>query len=367
MPGQSQPRADQDKRVFGYEPALDGLRAIAVLLVMAQHLGYVHAGGLGVDIFFVLSGYLITAILISEFSVTGTVSLKKFYARRALRILPAVILLLLVINICVSIFQPHKQASAVRWDSLGALFYIANWLRAFGHDIGILGNLWSLSIEEQFYLFWPLTLVFLLSRRLKSNLILLLILLTVVLVNLDRIYLYHGIQSFDRIYNGLDTRADALLIGCALGVAGVSFLSRRILAILGLIGAAFVSYVLFLGYPVPPDFQAAFGLTIGGTLFALGVAFALAALLSNSNNLFAKVLRLPPLVWSGRLSYGLYLWHFFVFAFVAGLFGAYQSRIIPIQIAATFLIAALSYYLLERPCLKLKKRFSIIKTRETVA
>ena len=197
--GRSQPQTEPSKRVFGYEPSLDGVRAIAVLLVMAQHLGYVHAGGLGVDIFFVLSGYLITAILVSEFSATGTVSLKKFYVRRALRILPAVILLLLVINICVSVFQTSRQAAAVRWDSLGALFYIANWLRAFGHDIGILGNLWSLSIEEQFYVFWPLTLLFLLSRRLQANLILLLILLAVVLVNLDRIYLYHGIESFYRI------------------------------------------------------------------------------------------------------------------------------------------------------------------------
>lgn len=363
MPGRSQPRTNQDKETFGYEPSLDGIRAIAVLLVMAQHLGYVHAGGLGVDIFFVLSGYLITAILVFEFSATGTVSLKKFYARRALRILPAVILLLLVINIFVSIFQTNRQASAVRWDSLGALFYIANWLRAFGHDIGILGNLWSLSIEEQFYLFWPVTLLFLLSRRASGNFILLLIGIGIVLINVDRVYLYHGMESFNRIYNGLDTRADALLVGCALGLAGVDFLSRRILEILGLVGAAFVTYVLFFGYPVPSDFQVLLGLTIGGTLFALAVAFALAALLANSNNLFAKVLRLPPLVWSGRLSYGLYLWHFFVFAFVAGSFGAYQARIIPIQIAATFLIAALSYYLLERPCLKLKNKFTVIKTR----
>ena len=164
----------------------------------------------------------------------------------------------------------------------------------------------------------------------------------------------------------MDTRADALLIGCALGGAGIGFLSRRLWAISGLIGAGFVSYVLFFAYPVPSEVQVPFGLTIGGTLFALGVAFALGALLANSNNLFAKVLRLPPLVWSGRLSYGLYLWHFFVFAFVAGLFGSYQPRIIPIQIGATFLIAALSYYLLERPCLKLKKKFSVIKTRDSL-
>src|SRR5689334_5933711 len=167
---------------------------------MAQHLGYVHAGGLGVDIFFVLSGYLITAILVSEFAATGGISFRNFYARRALRILPAALLLLIVINIFVAVFETSAHASRVRWDSLGALFYIANWLRAFGHDIGILGNLWSLSIEEQFYLLWPLILWFLLSRKFSTNQIIAIVVLAIVLVNVDRIYLYHGIESFNRIY-----------------------------------------------------------------------------------------------------------------------------------------------------------------------
>src|SRR5690349_3661001 len=116
--------APENRKAFGYEPALDGVRAIAVLFVMAGHLGLVYAGGLGVDIFFVLSGYLITAILVSEFSITGGISLKKFYARRALRILPAVILLLVVLNLLVATTQPREQAETFRWDSLGALFYI---------------------------------------------------------------------------------------------------------------------------------------------------------------------------------------------------------------------------------------------------
>jgi len=360
----AQARDQKSKKNFGYEPSLDGIRAIAVFLVMAQHLGYVHAGGLGVDIFFVLSGYLITAILVSEFAATNQISLKKFYARRGLRILPAVLLLLIVINIFVSVFETSAQTSRVRWDSLAALFYIANWLRAFGHDIGILGNLWSLSIEEQFYLIWPLTLLFLLSRKFRVNRILIVVAMAIVFVNLDRIYLYHGAESFDRIYNGLDTRADALLVGCALGLAGYEVFSARIWAILGLIGAAFVGYVLFFAYPVPGSVQVPFGLTIGGTLFAIGVAVFLAGILSNAQSIPAKLLRLPPLVWAGRLSYGLYLWHFFVFVFIAGWFRGNQPRLIPVQIAATFLIAAISYYFLERPCLKLKKKFSVVQTRE---
>lgn len=362
MPGRTQ--TNEDKKVFGYEPSLDGIRAIAVLLVMAGHLSLVYAGGLGVDIFFVLSGYLITAILLSESSATGRISLRKFYARRALRILPAVILLLVVLNAIVTIIETGEPAARFRWDSLGALFYIANWLRAFGLDLGILGHLWSLSIEEQFYFLWPITIAFLLSRKLSTNQILFIVGFAIVLVNLDRIYLYHGIESFNRIYNGLDTRADALLVGCALALSGYRFLSHRVFAVLGLIGAAFVSHVLFRSYPVPDDFQVPFGLTIGGTLFAVGVAFSLAAILANPQSIFANLLRLPPLVWTGRLSYGLYLWHFPVFTFVGGWFPSLQpAPLMLLKVAATFFCATLSYYLLERPCLKLKTKFSVVKTR----
>jgi peptidoglycan/LPS O-acetylase OafA/YrhL len=360
-------RSRDSTKIFGYEPALDGVRAVAVLLVMAGHLNLVYAGGLGVDIFFVLSGYLITAILVSEFSANGRISLKKFYARRALRILPAVILLLLVLNVFVAITQPRDEAATLRWDSLGSLFYIANWLRAFGRDLGILGHLWSLSIEEQFYFFWPITLAFLLSRKLSVNGITILVGLAVLLVNADRVYLYNGIQSFNRIYNGLDTRADALLVGCALGLSGYEFVSRRVWALLGLIGAAFVGYVLFRAYPVPSNLQVPFGLTIGGTLFALGVAFFLAAIFSNPESIFTKLLRSPPLVWTGRLSYGLYLWHFPVFTFVGGWFPEMQAaQLMAVKVIATFLCATISYYSLERPCLKLKKKFSVIKTRVSV-
>jgi len=358
------PGGTEVQKAFGYEPSLDGVRALAVLLVMAGHLNLVYAGGLGVDIFFVLSGYLITAILVSEFSATGRISLKKFYLRRALRILPAVILLLVVLNAIVAITQPREQAETFRWDSLGALFYVANWLRAFGRDLGIVGHLWSLSIEEQFYFFWPITLAFLLSRRLSVNQLLIIIGIGVVLVNADRIYLYHGFESFSRIYNGLDTRADALLVGCALGLSGYRFVSRRVLAALGLLGAAFVGHVLFRSYPVPADLLVPFGLTIGGTLFALGVAFALAAILANPKSIFAKLLRFPPLVWTGRLSYGLYLWHFPVFTFASSCFPVLQPvGLMALQVAGTFVCATLSYYLLERPCLKLKGKFSVIKTR----
>jgi peptidoglycan/LPS O-acetylase OafA/YrhL len=186
--------------------------------------------------------------------------------------------------------------------------------------------------------------------------------LAVLLVNVDRIYLYHGIESFNRIYNGLDTRADALLVGCALGLSGYEILPRRVFALLGLIGTAFVGYVLFRSYPVPANVQVPFGLTVGGTLFAVGVAFALAAILSNPQNIFVRMLRLPPLVWTGRVSYGLYLWHFPIFTLVAAwLPGVTPAGSLALKLFGTFLAATLSYYLAERPCLKFKKKFSVIE------
>ena len=372
MPRSKQSLSTNVRTTFGYEPALDGIRAIAVLLVMANHTGFFHAGRLGVDIFFVLSGYLITAILVSEFSANGRISLKKFYARRALRILPALILLLLVINICSAIFLTRNETTIIRWDSLGALFYIANWSRAFGRDLGVLGNLWSLSVEEQFYLFWPVALVFFLSCKFRANQIIAVASLAIILVNAERIYFYNAIpnqiDAFNRIFNGLDTRADALLIGCVLGLSGHEIFSRRVFAVLGLLGAMFALYILFMGDPVPGDLQILFDLTVGGTFFAIGVAFVFAAILSNPQTTFAKMLRLPPLVWIGRISYGLYLWHYFVFGFVAGWlrFRTRTSLDLPqltaLQVLATFLVATISYYLLERPCLDLKKKFSVIKT-----
>ena len=151
---------------LGYRRALDGLRGIAVLAVMSVHAGFNSRGGLiGVEIFFVLSGFLISCLLIEEWDQSNDISLKQFYLRRGLRLFPALVAMLLV----VSGYYWLNYSKAIAWpvtrDGLIALFYSTNWVRSFGlNGASLFGHTWTLSIEEQFYILWPLILLLLLRR-----------------------------------------------------------------------------------------------------------------------------------------------------------------------------------------------------------
>jgi peptidoglycan/LPS O-acetylase OafA/YrhL len=203
---------------LGYRPALDGLRACAVLPVLMFHGGAPGFGWgwVGVDLFFVLSGYLITRILLHEQAATGRIDLLGFYRRRALRLLPALALL------CVA-FLAYAAVIGIAWHGAREVFvvafYVGNWTRAFG--IGLpqyLGHTWSLAIEEQFYMLWPLLMIALAaSARVKAALRLVCAMLVAVIC--WRILLHVSGAHPDRLYNGTDTRADALLIGAALALA----------------------------------------------------------------------------------------------------------------------------------------------------
>src|SRR4051812_8790504 len=154
---------------LGRRPPLDGLRAVAILAVIGFHYGPTKVGGgyLGVDVFFVLSGFLITALLVQERENKGGISLPAFYLRRARRLLPALFIMLVAVAVYGAIY-PHRPESAHLWrDIAAAVFYVANWVHGLGHSLetGLLAHTWSLSVEEQFYLLWPATLVILLARR----------------------------------------------------------------------------------------------------------------------------------------------------------------------------------------------------------
>ena len=207
---------------LGHRPALDGLRAIAVLVVMAHH-GYVlgfRGGSIGVDIFFVLSGFLITSLLLEEWDRTEGISFGKFYLRRVLRLLPALLLLLFFVEVYALGVLRGPRLWEMQKAILAVLFYASNWFSIARPDgLGPLSHAWSLSIEEQFYLLWPPLLFLLLRSRLRMSLIAAVIVLLAGAAAVHRAFVWTGPESLWRIYNGLDTRIDELLAGCGLAAA----------------------------------------------------------------------------------------------------------------------------------------------------
>src|ERR1700722_802034 len=207
-----------------YEPSLDGLRAIAVTSVVVYHANdaLLPGGWAGVDVFFVLSGFLISTLLLKEVSTFNTINLRKFYTRRALRLIPALACLIAVL-LPISWFSRHYKAQDF-YAIIMSVTYLMNWNRSFGWfpgDGGFLGHTWSLAMEEQFYLIWPGTLIFLTRRRRAAPF---LIFGLIALVFSWRLFLVYSGAGPERTYIGFDTHSDALFMGCA--IAFVLFGSR---------------------------------------------------------------------------------------------------------------------------------------------
>jgi peptidoglycan/LPS O-acetylase OafA/YrhL len=351
---------------FAHLAPLDGLRAIAVAAVMAFHTGagWAVGGFLGVDVFFVLSGFLITVLLVKEWQRRGTVSLRRFYARRALRLLPAVALLCAFLLIVGPVGTGAAARNALWKAVAGTLFYFQNWQQAF-HLIPILqltDHTWSLAIEEQFYLVWPALLIgamFLARRRgrhpLRAALALALVLAAV--SALLKIVMWSGAGSQARIYYGTDTRADSLLIGAALAIAyagGWLERARRQLPML----APVAMLIIIVTFGFAHDNSSRLYQDGGLTAFALVCGVLIGGLVLAPAGLLGRVLAVAPLVWLGRISYGLYLWHWPVFRYLhEARLGLSWGPTQLVRIAVTLAAATISYYLLERPMLRLRHRF----------
>ena len=317
---------------LGNVPALDGIRAIAILYVIAFHFFGVAGGATGVDIFFVLSGFLITTLLLEERARTGRIQLGAFYVRRARRLIPALAVAIAAYLIATAAVGEDRVMVAL----LGAS-YVANILMAAGstmfRESGLI-HLWSLAEEEQFYLLWPVLLLAVV--RIRRGLLLLV--LVYLLLSVSRAELFvHG-ASIQRIYDGPDTRATALIAGSILALYR---LQRGLLVgeWAGKVGAGALLFGALFGWAIAP------WPIIGQPVFEVGIALLIAAAVNETS--LASGLALGPLVWVGQRSYSLYLWQLPLGACAYVLGDGLLAT--GIALPLSFLCASLSYRFVEQP------------------
>jgi peptidoglycan/LPS O-acetylase OafA/YrhL len=352
--------------VFRHLPFLDGLRGIAILLVMVFHLRqHVLVGGfLGVDVFFVLSGFLITSLLVEEWDRTGAVSLKQFYLRRILRLFPALAALLAFWTLWAVTLPSWADKSRIPWALGVVVFYVSNWLQAYESSLIDFRNFtrpllhtWSLAIEEQFYLIWPVLLLFLLRRRLSVRALVASVLAgAAASAGLCAALWYAWDPRWQRVYYRSDTRADVLLIGCALGLLYTrDALPRSRGALMLLKATAALALVPMVALVLWADLTNAVLYQGGLAFFGLGVAAGMAVLLQEPPRWAVAILESRALVWIGQRSYGLYLWHWFLYKVADSEEWPQWHRIL-VRLLTSFAVAELSYNLVERPFLLRKDR-----------
>ena len=347
-----------------YMPGLDGLRALAVLAVIAYHeqLGWAPGGLLGVGVFFTLSGYLITDLLLGQWVRSGGLNLGDFWLRRARRLLPALFLMLAVVTAWITVVSPARLAS-LRGAVAGAATYSSNWYYIYTHSSyfarfappGPFDHLWSLAVEEQFYLVWPWVLLlgvyFLRGRR--PGAVRWLALPTLALAAgsaVAMLMLYHPGYDPTRIYEGSDTRACGLLVGAALAMIWPSRRTARtaLWTRVALDGAGFAGLAV-IGLMIWRVGQYS-AFTYQGGLVLLSVATAgTVAAVACPGSLVGVVLGWKPLRWIGVRSYGIYLWHFPVIILTSPANSAEDLPRAALQVAASIGIAALSWRFVEEP------------------
>jgi len=334
-------------------PGLDGVRALAVIAVIAFHeqLPVLPGGFLGVDVFFVLSGYLITDLLVTQWHQHGRLRLANFWARRGRRLLPALATMLVVVTAATAIIEP-SQLAALRPALLAAVTYSSNWWQALHHQSYFtqfgppppLQHLWSLAIEEQFYLVWPVLLIVLVSGCRSSRIRAGAAWLGAALSALATAAIYLPGADPSRVYYGTDTHSSALLIGSALALSwplqrlrALTADKARVADGLGLAGLALLGWAM--GHYRGDD----------RALYPAGLLIA--ALAAG-----AVVLGLPPLRWIGVRSYGIYLWHWPVIALTTAFLARSQSRPGPLiwaaEAALAVGLAAASWRWIEQPIIQ---------------
>ena len=349
-----------------YSKPLESLRAFAVLSVMVMHAGLPFGGGYGVQIFFVLSGFLITKLLILEFSETGRISVKDFFRRRALRLLPALWFMFLVVSLYAITIAPEPFGRATLWGVFYGFFYISNWAQAFPAFfpwgwLGLIGQTWSLAVEVQFYLIWPFILLCLLPLKNRRAIAIMLVFIAAIMAIYSALIFNFG-APLSYINNATDTNIDGLLLGSALAFYLSAAGNRHTLPSWAAIAAVFIAYlieiqIINLGLFTDP-------VKGGRLLVEILAAISIWSLMSPSSFATSLIFEFPLIVYIGRISYGLYLWHFPIYVSMEAshLFDNNKPIDLFLKLALPFIFAGFSYRFLERPILA---RWSLINKKKS--
>jgi peptidoglycan/LPS O-acetylase OafA/YrhL len=366
--------------------ALDGLRAFALLIIIGYHFGVARfqGGFFSLDIFYVLSGYLITGLLVGEWARAARIRLGAFWARRARRLLPALAVVLVVVTLVVRFTYPAGLYPDLRMADLSALFYFSNWwqIAASGNyfvatgAISPLTHTWSLAVEEQFYLVWPLVVLAVLhlarsvARRTAGRVdrgveaLAAISAVGVVASASEMAWRYGPRANITRLYFGTDTHAQSILVGAVLactltlvqrrrGLAGMAPVATSRPARVGLtaLGLAGLAGTVVLTTTMTGTSPSAYR---GGFLLsALSAAALITGAVCVAGGPIARVLSVRPMVWMGTVSYGAYLWHYPVdIELDAARTGLHGVALLAVRVLATFALAAASYYLVERPVME---------------
>ena len=344
-----------------------------MLAVVAYHLGLpfsIRGGAIGVTVFFGLSGFLITTLLLREGDDLGSIRLRSFFMRRALRLLPALVVLCAAVFAWAAVGRLHdRTAAAIPW----VLLYGGNWERVINGwgSLGALEHAWSLAVEEQFYVAWPLCVIAVAAlagaaRRAQAVLVTSLVGAAVSLA--WRVHLWHPadpVQSAVRLYNGTDAVADQLLLGCALAAAlhlmrdrPPTPAVRTAAATIGAGALALLAWVAMFRPGGPSSANTRLYLTYGSTVFSLAAVALVASTVLAPHAPLSALLSSRPLGAIGARSYGIYLWHYPLIVFIdreLSSWGANPRRVL--AVAACAAITEGSFRWVERPALRLKRRF----------
>lgn len=339
---------------IGRVPGLDGLRCVAVGTVVLAHTNIGFLGGsLGVDLFFVISGFLITSLLLQEREQYGKIDVPAFYARRALRLFPALAATLLLVLVLVAVTGTNLEYTSIVVVLPAVALYVGNWVAATGHSLGYLAHTWSLAIEEQFYLLWPAAFMLLTKRPSPARAVAGVIAAVIIM----RAAIVLAFDDPSGLENWTILRLDALLIGALLAMTIATPTVARIASNGPALLAAGVLAAMMIANSAA-SVMATPLLELGGfDVVALTAAVLIAHVVLRPEAPISRALSAAPLVAIGKVSYGIYLFHYPIFMFVQSRDYTRQVDIV-LEYGLTAAAVIASWVFIEQPALRRKLRFS---------